>query len=161
VYLDPLFPSSARIFPIYLRSNTPSLNTNPLNRHGRNRRNQRCRFLYPLERSRASQCVYPALLPHTLTYRLTLTHLIARLHSAQTVATTEGRRTILSTGSISLLDASERACLHLTLDHQFDPVDRDAIEPPAVTTNKDGVYQCKKHGSAGEGLYRPAAAVPC
>ncbi|KAF8548603.1 hypothetical protein OG21DRAFT_705673 [Imleria badia] len=30
----------------------------------------------------------------------------------------------------------------------LDPVDRDPIEAPAVTTNKDGVYQCKKHGSA-------------
>lgn len=32
---------------------------------------------------------------------------------------------------------------------QFDFMDRDPIEPPAVTTNKDGVYQCKKHASAG------------
>ncbi|KAF9240410.1 hypothetical protein BU15DRAFT_87640 [Melanogaster broomeanus] len=30
----------------------------------------------------------------------------------------------------------------------FDAAPRDPIEPPAVTTNKDGVYQCKKHGSA-------------
>ncbi|KAN0079793.1 hypothetical protein V8E55_009359 [Tylopilus felleus] len=33
----------------------------------------------------------------------------------------------------------------------FDPMDRDPIEPPAVTTNKEGVYQCKKHGSAACG----------
>ncbi|KAG7086920.1 hypothetical protein E1B28_002836 [Marasmius oreades] len=31
----------------------------------------------------------------------------------------------------------------------FDFIDRDPIEPPATTQNKDGVYQCKKHGSAG------------
>ncbi|KAF8841126.1 hypothetical protein BDN67DRAFT_572502 [Paxillus ammoniavirescens] len=30
----------------------------------------------------------------------------------------------------------------------FDPTDRAAIEAPPTTTNKDGVYQCKKHGSA-------------
>ncbi|KAF8635309.1 hypothetical protein AX17_003957 [Amanita inopinata Kibby_2008] len=30
----------------------------------------------------------------------------------------------------------------------FDHSDRDPIECPAVSTNKDGVYQCKKHGSA-------------
>jgi len=29
----------------------------------------------------------------------------------------------------------------------FDPVDRAPIEPPTVTMTKDGVYQCKKHGS--------------
>lgn len=102
--------------------------------------------------------------PHVDVDRLTTTHLITRLNSAQNVTTTEGRRTMVSTGSISLLDESQRACLHLSLDHQFDPVDRDPIEPPAVTTNKDGVYQCKKHGSAGEQLniiFRPAAVVPC
>ncbi|KIK79772.1 hypothetical protein PAXRUDRAFT_160355 [Paxillus rubicundulus Ve08.2h10] len=30
----------------------------------------------------------------------------------------------------------------------FDPIDRSPIEAPPTTTNKDGVYQCKKHGSA-------------
>ncbi|KAF9524334.1 hypothetical protein CPB83DRAFT_798007 [Crepidotus variabilis] len=30
----------------------------------------------------------------------------------------------------------------------FDTADRDGIECPASTLNKDGVYQCKKHGSA-------------
>ncbi|KAF9447569.1 hypothetical protein P691DRAFT_802206 [Macrolepiota fuliginosa MF-IS2] len=30
----------------------------------------------------------------------------------------------------------------------YDPIDREAIECPALSTNKDGVYQCKKHGSA-------------
>ncbi|KAH7919262.1 hypothetical protein BV22DRAFT_1075460 [Leucogyrophana mollusca] len=29
----------------------------------------------------------------------------------------------------------------------FDHIDRDGLEAPPVTTNKDGVYQCKKHGS--------------
>jgi len=28
-------------------------------------------------------------------------------------------------------------------------IDREPIECPTVTQNKDGVYQCKKHGSAG------------
>lgn len=32
---------------------------------------------------------------------------------------------------------------------QFDPIDRDGIEAPAATVNKDGQYQCKKHGSTG------------
>lgn len=53
---------------------------------------------------------------------------------------------MLSTGSVSLLDKLST----VLTPHQFDPVDRDPIEPPAATTNKDGVYQCKKHGSAGE-----------
>ncbi|KZS97130.1 hypothetical protein SISNIDRAFT_482067 [Sistotremastrum niveocremeum HHB9708] len=30
----------------------------------------------------------------------------------------------------------------------FDFIDREGIEPPTSTTNKDGVWQCKKHGSA-------------
>ncbi|KAF5349227.1 hypothetical protein D9756_009486 [Leucocoprinus leucothites] len=30
----------------------------------------------------------------------------------------------------------------------FDPIDRDPIDPPNVSQNKDGVYQCKKHGQA-------------
>ncbi|KAH9026307.1 hypothetical protein EDB83DRAFT_2425807 [Lactarius deliciosus] len=30
----------------------------------------------------------------------------------------------------------------------FDSIDREGIEAPTSTTNKDGVYQCKKHGSA-------------
>jgi len=30
----------------------------------------------------------------------------------------------------------------------FDPIDRVGLEAPTVTTTKDGVYQCKKHGSA-------------
>ncbi|KAH7882850.1 hypothetical protein F5I97DRAFT_1959878 [Phlebopus sp. FC_14] len=31
----------------------------------------------------------------------------------------------------------------------FDFMDREGIEAPPVTVNKDGVYQCKKHGSTG------------
>lgn len=31
----------------------------------------------------------------------------------------------------------------------FDPIDREGIECPASIVNKDGVYQCKKHGSTG------------
>ncbi|KAH7906679.1 hypothetical protein BJ138DRAFT_1174874 [Hygrophoropsis aurantiaca] len=27
-------------------------------------------------------------------------------------------------------------------------IDRDGLEAPPVTTTKDGVYQCKKHGSS-------------
>ncbi|KAF8720767.1 hypothetical protein AX14_010795 [Amanita brunnescens Koide BX004] len=30
----------------------------------------------------------------------------------------------------------------------FDPIDRESLESPAASTNKDGVYQCKKHGSS-------------
>ncbi|KAJ3517696.1 hypothetical protein NLJ89_g324 [Agrocybe chaxingu] len=29
----------------------------------------------------------------------------------------------------------------------FDPIDRDGIECPPATQNKEGIYQCKKHGS--------------
>ncbi|KAJ7250766.1 hypothetical protein C8J57DRAFT_1138737 [Mycena rebaudengoi] len=31
----------------------------------------------------------------------------------------------------------------------FDPIDREGIEAPNASPNKEGVYQCKKHGSAG------------
>ncbi|KIJ95962.1 hypothetical protein K443DRAFT_682653 [Laccaria amethystina LaAM-08-1] len=31
----------------------------------------------------------------------------------------------------------------------FDPIDREGIECPASIVNKDGAYQCKKHGSTG------------
>ncbi|KAG5653295.1 hypothetical protein H0H81_001255 [Sphagnurus paluster] len=31
----------------------------------------------------------------------------------------------------------------------YDPMDREPIDTPNVTQNKDGVYQCKKHGSEG------------
>ena len=30
---------------------------------------------------------------------------------------------------------------------QFDPIDRDGLEAPASSQNKEGQYQCKKHGS--------------
>ncbi|KAF8877647.1 hypothetical protein CPB84DRAFT_1736105 [Gymnopilus junonius] len=30
----------------------------------------------------------------------------------------------------------------------FDFIDREGIDCPPATQNKDGVYQCKKHGSA-------------
>ncbi|EPS93474.1 hypothetical protein FOMPIDRAFT_1136100 [Fomitopsis schrenkii] len=30
----------------------------------------------------------------------------------------------------------------------FDSIDREGIEAPASSVNKDGQYQCKKHGSA-------------
>ncbi|KAJ7582563.1 hypothetical protein C8J56DRAFT_1005542 [Mycena floridula] len=33
----------------------------------------------------------------------------------------------------------------------FDPIDREGLESPVVTQNKEGVYQCKKHGSSGCG----------
>ncbi|KAF9558596.1 hypothetical protein CPC08DRAFT_743313 [Agrocybe pediades] len=29
----------------------------------------------------------------------------------------------------------------------YDPIDREGIDCPPATQNKDGVYQCKKHGS--------------
>jgi len=31
----------------------------------------------------------------------------------------------------------------------LDSIDREPIECPTSTANKDGIYQCKKHGSAG------------
>ncbi|KAI6001502.1 hypothetical protein EDC04DRAFT_3143884 [Pisolithus marmoratus] len=31
----------------------------------------------------------------------------------------------------------------------FDPIDREPLASPTVTVNKDGLYQCKKHGSTG------------
>ncbi|KAH9933886.1 uncharacterized protein B0H18DRAFT_818020, partial [Fomitopsis serialis] len=30
----------------------------------------------------------------------------------------------------------------------FDPIDREGLEAPPSSVNKDGQYQCKKHGSA-------------
>ncbi|TBU55104.1 hypothetical protein BD310DRAFT_979868 [Dichomitus squalens] len=29
----------------------------------------------------------------------------------------------------------------------FDPIDREGLEAPASSVNKEGQYQCKKHGS--------------
>ncbi|KAI0088782.1 hypothetical protein BDY19DRAFT_993618 [Irpex rosettiformis] len=29
----------------------------------------------------------------------------------------------------------------------FDPIDREGLEAPAASPNKEGVYQCKKHSS--------------
>ncbi|TBU27360.1 hypothetical protein BD311DRAFT_760588 [Dichomitus squalens] len=31
----------------------------------------------------------------------------------------------------------------------FDPIDREGLEAPASSVNKEGQYQCKKHGSTG------------
>jgi hypothetical protein len=31
---------------------------------------------------------------------------------------------------------------------KFDPIDREPIDDPNVSQNKEGKYQCKKHGSA-------------
>lgn len=31
----------------------------------------------------------------------------------------------------------------------FDPINREPLASPSVTVNKDGLHQCKKHGSAG------------
>lgn len=35
---------------------------------------------------------------------------------------------------------------------QYDPIDRPGLEAPLAIINKDGVWQCKKHGSAGASL---------
>ncbi|KAJ3815078.1 hypothetical protein EV368DRAFT_38925 [Lentinula lateritia] len=32
----------------------------------------------------------------------------------------------------------------------FDPIDREGIEAPSATINKDGDYQCKKHALTGK-----------
>jgi len=42
---------------------------------------------------------------------------------------------------------------------QYDPIDREGIECPPATQNKDGVYQCKKHGSSGT-LYYLISSLP-
>ena len=57
----------------------------------------------------------PCNIPHVDADRLTTTHPITRLNSALTATTMVGRRTTLSTGSISLLDESARACSHFAL----------------------------------------------
>lgn len=53
---------------------------------------------------------------------------------------------------------------------QFDPIDREGIEAPASSQNKEGQYQCKKHGSlctccpvwqtSCEEKYSPDIAMP-
>ncbi|KAJ6488883.1 hypothetical protein C8R45DRAFT_827100 [Mycena sanguinolenta] len=43
----------------------------------------------------------------------------------------------------------------------FDPIDREGIEAPLATQNKDGVYQCKKHGGAGECSFGFLLGRPC
>jgi hypothetical protein len=40
-----------------------------------------------------------------------------------------------------------------SIDTQFDPIDRDALDAPTASPNKDGVYQCKKHSSASTCFY--------
>lgn len=37
----------------------------------------------------------------------------------------------------------------MLLFFQFDPIDREGIEAPASSLNKDNQYVCKKHGSQG------------
>ncbi|KAJ3932358.1 MAG: hypothetical protein NXY57DRAFT_894342 [Lentinula lateritia] len=36
----------------------------------------------------------------------------------------------------------------------FDPIDREGIEAPSATINKDGDYQCKKHALTGKSSRR-------
>ena len=57
---------------------------------------------------------------------------------------TGGRRTTLSLACVALLDAAFPMTHH---SPQFDPIDREGLEAPLASTNKDGVYQCKKHTS--------------
>jgi hypothetical protein len=47
---------------------------------------------------------------------------------------------------------------HVLIEYlrQFDPIDREGLEPPNVSTDKNGEYQCKKHGSASR-LFNHAA----
>ena len=44
---------------------------------------------------------------------------------------------------------------------QFDPIDREGIEAPASSQNKDGLYQCKKHGSPGASPDGPRRRYAC
>jgi hypothetical protein len=39
---------------------------------------------------------------------------------------------------------TDKALTHFS---QFDFIDREGLEAPATGQNKDGVHQCKKHGS--------------
>ena len=40
---------------------------------------------------------------------------------------------------------------------QLTPWDRESLELPMSTQNKDGVWQCKKHGSTGMHAYAQAS----
>ncbi|EDR06724.1 uncharacterized protein LACBIDRAFT_299866 [Laccaria bicolor S238N-H82] len=42
----------------------------------------------------------------------------------------------------------------------LDPIDREGIECPASIVNKDGNYQCKKHGSTGTSLVPSICSSP-
>lgn len=67
--------------------------------------------------------------------------------SVQPARTTGGRRTTRSSGYVR---AAALVFVPWT-DHgdpvQFDPIEREGIEAPTSSQNKDGQYQCKKHGS--------------
>lgn len=45
--------------------------------------------------------------------------------------------------------------VHMLLFFQFDPIDREGIEAPASSLNKDNQYVCKKHGSQGREWMNP------
>lgn len=72
--------------------------------------------------------------------------------SARTARTTGGKRTTRSSGCVALCRYMPPACREVLTAYmcvcvQFDPIDREGIEAPASSVNKEGVYQCKKHGS--------------
>jgi len=51
----------------------------------------------------------------------------------------------------------KEVCIECSTDYReendaffgYDPIDREGIEAPSVSQNKDGEYMCKKHGSTG------------
>ena len=89
-----------------------------------------------------------------------------RVHySAPSAKLTCGRRTTGSSGYVSgsLIYGRSRARMRASApwwNHsrtgspllQFDFIDREALEAPPTGQNKDNVYQCKKHSSAGTAL---------
>jgi hypothetical protein len=65
---------------------------------------------------------------------------------------TTGRRTIASLAYVAELC---RGCPRLTTTcrvFQFESKERDGIEAPPASMTKDGVYQCKKHGSTSASM---------
>ena len=54
-----------------------------------------------------------------------------------------------SSGYVAMSSSSHSLSDESTLTPQLDPIDREALADPVVTANKEGVYQCKKHGSSG------------
>lgn len=80
--------------------------------------------------------------------------------SALSAASMDGRRTMRSSGYVLPYQIACEVCILIVVSlFQYDPIDREGIECPPATQNKDGVYQCKKHGSSGT-LYYLISSLP-